>query len=145
MSHLSPRRYEFLLNRSDYVSIRCGVTSLFSDPIDIVSVGGYKGFREFVRQSTNLPIRIFNVVPGGLPVDRKFSHKNDLSISQTKSAIGERRHAEDKKGYGGQKFPKLAKPAKTTKKWTPILTCTECKKKSNKRGLRVRKVELIAK
>ena len=32
------------------------------------------------------------------------------------SAIGERRHAEDKKGYGGQKFPKLAKPAKVTKK-----------------------------
>ena len=24
------------------------------------------------------------------------------------SAIGERRHAEDKKGYGGQKFPKCA-------------------------------------
>lgn len=61
------------------------------------------------------------------------------------SAIGERRHAEDKKGYGGQKFPKLAKPAKTTKKWTPILTCTECKKKFNKKGIRVRKVELVAK
>ena len=61
------------------------------------------------------------------------------------SAIGERRHAEDKKGYGGQKFPKLAKPAKTTKKYTPILTCTVCKKKWNKPGIRVRKVELIAK
>ena len=60
------------------------------------------------------------------------------------SAIGERRHAEDKKGYGGQKFPKLAKPAKTTKKFTPILTCTICKKKFNKYGIRVRKVELVA-
>ena len=28
-------------------------------------------------------------------------------------AAGERRHAQRKKGYGGQKFPKLAKPAKT--------------------------------
>jgi len=52
------------------------------------------------------------------------------------SALGERRHAEDKKGYGGQKFPKLAKPAKTTKKWTPILTCTVCKKKWNKHGIK---------
>jgi len=60
------------------------------------------------------------------------------------SAIGERRHAEDKKGYGGQKFPKLAKPAKTTKKVTRILTCTVCKKKFNTHGIRVRKFELVA-
>ena len=60
------------------------------------------------------------------------------------SAAGERRHAERKRGYGGQKFPKLAKPAKTTKKWTPILTCTVCKKKFNKRGIRIRKIELVA-
>jgi len=60
------------------------------------------------------------------------------------SAAGERRHAERKKGYGGQKFPKLAKPAKTTKKTTLILTCTECKRKSNKKGIRVKKFELVA-
>ncbi len=60
------------------------------------------------------------------------------------SAIGERRHAEDKKGYGGQKFPKLAKPAKTTKKITQILTCSECKKKFHKLGIRIRKLELVA-
>ena len=35
------------------------------------------------------------------------------------SARGERRHAERKQGYGGQKFPKLAKPAKVTKKLFP--------------------------
>ena len=60
------------------------------------------------------------------------------------SAIGERRHAEDKKGYGGQKFPKFAKPAKTTKKVTRMLTCTVCKKKFNTYGLRVKKFELVA-
>jgi len=49
-----------------------------------------------------------------------------------------------KKGYGGQKFPKLAKPAKTTKKVTRILTCTVCKKKFNTYGIRVRKFELVA-
>ncbi len=60
------------------------------------------------------------------------------------SALGDGRHAEDKKGYGGQKFPKLAKPAKTTKKATRILTCTVCKKKFNTLGIRIRKFELVA-
>ncbi len=60
------------------------------------------------------------------------------------SALGERRNAKDKKGYGGQKFPKLAKPAKTTKKATRILTCTVCKKKFNTLGIRIRKFELVA-
>ena len=60
------------------------------------------------------------------------------------SARGERRHAERKQGYGGQKFPKLAKPAKTTKKVTLIETCTTCKKKMMNKGIRIRKFELIA-
>jgi adenine deaminase len=68
-------------------SLLCGVTSLFSDPIDIVSACGYRGFREFVKQTESLPIRIFHVVPGGLPVDRKFSHSKTLSLSQEKSAV----------------------------------------------------------
>ena len=68
-------------------SLLCGTTSLFSDPIDIVSACGYNGFREFVKLSENLPIRIFNVVPGGLPVDRKFSHGKTLTLAQEKSAI----------------------------------------------------------
>ena len=68
-------------------SLLCGVTSLFSDPIDIVSVCGYRGFREFVRQTENLPLRIFHVVPGGLPVDKKFSHGKTLSLTQEKAAI----------------------------------------------------------
>ena len=60
------------------------------------------------------------------------------------TAAGERRHALRKKGYGGQKFPKLAKPAKTTKKVTLIETCTVCKKKMMNKGIRIRKFELIA-
>lgn len=68
-------------------SLLCGVTSLFSDPIDIVSVCGYRGFREFIKLTQNLPIRFFHVVPGGLPVDRKFSHGKTLSPNQEKSAI----------------------------------------------------------
>ncbi len=60
------------------------------------------------------------------------------------SAAGERRHALRKKGYGGQKFPKLAKPAKTTKKVVLIETCTVCKKKMMNKGIRIRKFELVA-
>lgn len=68
-------------------SLLCGVTSLFSDPIDIVSAAGYKGFQEFLRLGENLPIRIFQVVPGGLPVDGKFSHSKTLTLAQEKTAI----------------------------------------------------------
>ena len=68
-------------------ALLCGVTSLFSDPIDIVSIGGYKGFQEFLKLGENLPIRIFQVVPGGLPVDAKFSNTKSLTLLQEKSAI----------------------------------------------------------
>jgi len=68
-------------------SLLCGVTSLFSDPIDVVSAAGYKGFQKFLELGENLPIRIFHVVPGGLPVDRKFSNSKTMSLSQEKDAI----------------------------------------------------------
>ena len=68
-------------------ALLCGVTSLFSDPIDIVSVAGYKGFKEFLKLGEDLPIRIFQVVPGGLPVDEKFSNSKTLSLSQEKTAV----------------------------------------------------------
>ena len=68
-------------------ALLCGVTSLFSDPIDIVSVAGYRGFQEFLKLGEDLPIRIFQVVPGGLPVDAKFSNSKTLTLSQEKSAI----------------------------------------------------------
>ncbi|MGY5150225.1 MAG: adenine deaminase [Candidatus Nitrosopumilus sp. bin_68KS] len=68
-------------------ALLCGVTSLFSDPIDIVSVAGYKGFQEFLKLGEDLPIRIFQVIPGGLPVDAKFSNSNSLTLSQEKSAV----------------------------------------------------------
>ena len=68
-------------------ALLCGVTSMFSDPIDVVSVGGYKAFQEFLRLGEDLPIRIFQVVPGGLPVDPTFSSSNSISLSQEKSAV----------------------------------------------------------
>ena len=68
-------------------ALLCGVTSLFSDPIDVVSIGGYRGFQEFLKLGEDLPIRIFQVVPGGLPVDAKFSNTKSLTSFQEKSAI----------------------------------------------------------
>jgi large subunit ribosomal protein L44e len=72
------------------------------------------------------------------------THTEHKAGKRRGSAAGERRHAERKQGYGGQKFPKLAKPAKVTKKVTPIMTCTVCKKKYNKKGVRIKKFELVA-
>jgi adenine deaminase len=69
-------------------ALLCGTTTLFSDPIDIVSVCGYKGFREFVNMTENLPIRVFHLIPGGLPVDRKFSHARTMSKAEEKRAFG---------------------------------------------------------
>ncbi|MCS7116654.1 MAG: 50S ribosomal protein L44e [Nitrososphaerota archaeon] len=59
------------------------------------------------------------------------------------SAIGARRHAEDKKGYGGQKYPELVRTAKTTKKQTLKLKCRECGRESLRKGIRLKKVEIV--
>jgi large subunit ribosomal protein L44e len=59
-----------------------------------------------------------------------------------KVAEGARRHAEDKKGYGGQKFPELKRTAKTTKKMTLRYTCKTCQFKTMKQGQRIRKLEI---
>lgn len=70
-------------------SLLRGVTSVFSDPIDVVSVAGAAGFRAFLRACAGLPMRIFNTVPGGLPVDPEFSHARRLSAAQARAAVGE--------------------------------------------------------
>lgn len=68
-------------------SLLCGTTALFSDPIDIVSVCGYKGFRELVKMTESLPVRIFHMIPGGLPVDKKFSHARMMSRAEQRKAL----------------------------------------------------------
>ena len=68
-------------------SLLCGVTSLFSAPVDIVSTCGYSGFKEFIKMTSGLPVRFFHVVPGGIPVDRKFSHSKTLTSTEVKSSL----------------------------------------------------------
>ena len=59
-----------------------------------------------------------------------------------KTAEGTRRHAEDKKGYGGQKFPELKRTAKTTKKITLRYSCRSCKRQTMKEDMRMHKLEI---
>ena len=58
------------------------------------------------------------------------------------TAQGARRHAEDKKGYGGQKFPELKRTAKTTKKIRLRYTCKTCQRQTMNEGIRIRKLEI---
>ena len=60
------------------------------------------------------------------------------------SSWGARRQAGRKRGYGGQKFPELIRTAKTTKKATLKLKCKECNKESMRKGIRLRKAEIVA-
>jgi len=61
---------------------------------------------------------------------------------QRATAVGARRHEEDIHGYGGQKFPKLVRTAKTTKKQVLRLKCKECGKMVTRLGIRLRKLEI---
>jgi large subunit ribosomal protein L44e len=56
-------------------------------------------------------------------------------------AKGERKHElREKKGYGGQKYPRQRKFAKTTKKQTLRLKCNTCGHMRHKTGLRLTKL-----
>ena len=55
-------------------------------------------------------------------------------------AIGERKHEEEKKGYGGQKYARQRRFAKTTKKQTVKLTCKTCGYIQHRKGIRIRRL-----
>jgi large subunit ribosomal protein L44e len=75
----------------------------------------------------------------------KFCPKcKKFTVQDRKMAEGARRHAEDKKGYGGQKFPELKRTAKTSKKITLRYTCKSCQRKTMKNGMRIRKLEILS-
>lgn len=68
-------------------ALLCGTTAFFSEPIDTTSVGGHDGFCDFVKSTAQLPIRIFNVVPGGLPVDPMFGDARGLTAKEEAAAL----------------------------------------------------------
>ncbi|GBC73688.1 hypothetical protein HRbin04_01094 [archaeon HR04] len=60
------------------------------------------------------------------------------------TAWGVRRHEEEKKGYGGQKYPEQKRTAKTTKKQLLKFKCKDCGYTLQRYGIRLRKVEIAA-
>jgi len=58
-------------------------------------------------------------------------------------AKGERHHAREKSGYGGQKYPLQHEFAKTTKKQTLRLKCKVCNYMRHKDGIRLRKLAIV--
>lgn len=58
-------------------------------------------------------------------------------------AKGERQHAREKRGYGGQKYPLQREFAKTTKKQTLKLKCKVCGFMRHKDGIRLRKLSIV--
>ena len=69
-------------------SLLHGTTTLFADSIDVTSVAGYKGFSAFQKMTKYAPLRIFHTIPGGLPVDPKFSSVKSLTESQESDTVG---------------------------------------------------------
>ncbi|CAI9832637.1 Adenine deaminase [Nitrosopumilaceae archaeon] len=65
-----------------------GTTALFSDPVDVTAIGGYRGFAEFARLCAMLPVRVFQTVPGGVPVDPAMSNCRTMSDAERRRALG---------------------------------------------------------
>ena len=57
-------------------------------------------------------------------------------------AEGNRRYVRKKKGYGGQPRSVQRKMSKTTKKQTLMLKCKVCNRFNQRKGIRLRKVEI---
>lgn len=58
-------------------------------------------------------------------------------------AEGERRYSRKKRGYGSKRKPEQKRFAKVTKKQTLKLTCKKCGKTIQKRGIRLKKLEIV--
>lgn len=58
-------------------------------------------------------------------------------------AQGERRYARKKKGYGSKRKPEQKRFAKVTKKQVLKLTCKKCGYILHRRGIRLKKLEMV--
>ena len=56
---------------------------------------------------------------------------------------GERRFASKQKGYGGMKRPIQHNQAKVSKKQTLLLKCGECNYTLQRKGIRLKKLEVV--
>ncbi|HDM23567.1 50S ribosomal protein L44e [archaeon] len=67
-----------------------------------------------------------------------YSHGKSRTL-----AIGNRKYARKKKGYGGQPRPIQRKKAKVTKKQMIKLKCTECGRIVQREGIRIKRLEIV--
>jgi len=79
---------------------------------------------------------------------RYRTHTNhDVSVYKSGKALGakrgERRQSKRRKGYGGKKYPTQHNQAKTTRKQSMKLACTECDYAKQRKGVRLSKMEFV--
>lgn len=88
-----------------------------------------------------IPNRIRTYCP---KCDTHTEHRVKLYKKGKESGLksGVKKHEEKKKGYGGQKFPRLQRTAKTTKKETLQYVCDDCGYTIQKEGKRMSRIEI---
>ena len=89
----------------------------------------------------NIPKEIRTYCPrcNAHTIHRVTIYKKGKESSLRHGAI---KHAWEKKGYGGQKWPQQRRKAKVTKKVVLKLICKDCGYILHKEGVRLRKVEI---
>jgi adenine deaminase len=80
---------DFLISPTEFAkrSLLHGTLTLFADPVDMVSVLGYKGFNLFLKEVRTLPIKVFTMVPMALPQDPKFSNAHYMKYQEVVKAL----------------------------------------------------------
>jgi large subunit ribosomal protein L44e len=94
-----------------------------------------------VVKNVNVPKEVTTYCPK-CKVHRAHSVSLYKAGKRRAMAKGERHHAREKEGYGGQKYPLQKEFAKTTKKQTLRLKCKVCSHMRHKDGIRLRKLNI---
>lgn len=80
---------DFLISPTEFAkqALLHGTLTVFADPVDMVSVLGYRGFNLFLKEARTLPIRVFTMVPMALPQDPKFSSAGYMKYKEVVDAL----------------------------------------------------------
>jgi adenine deaminase len=80
---------DFLVSPTEFArqALLHGTVTIFADPVDMVSVFGYRGFNLFLNEVRRLPIRVYTMVPLAVPQDPRFSSSNYLRYREVVRAL----------------------------------------------------------
>lgn len=80
---------DFLVTPTEFAqqALLHGTLTIFADPVDLVGVLGYRGFKIFLDEVRRLPIRIYTMVPMALPQDPKFSTSMYMKYNEVVQAL----------------------------------------------------------